>query len=134
MYLRLRDSCITPLSRFKDLPGPVTRVKRKRKKPSEMISLKVFLKSFCRSKFPHKFVDIFFRLKMIKDKLTDVWGSRLLPNDFTNILCEIRVAFSNRWRKGSAGAWHPRATLISHKAFLRLVHQEDGVPGVGRQM
>ena len=35
----------------------------------------VFVKSFCKSQFPHKSVNLFVILVMIKDKLTDLWGS-----------------------------------------------------------
>ena len=40
-----------------------------------LISHKVFLKSFCKSQFPHKFVNLFFILIKVTDKLTDLWGS-----------------------------------------------------------
>ena len=33
---------------------------------------KVFLKSFCKSRLPNKFVNLFFMLVMVKDKLTDL--------------------------------------------------------------
>ena len=32
-------------------------------------------KSACRSQFPHKSLSLFFILVMVKDKLTDLWGS-----------------------------------------------------------
>jgi hypothetical protein len=32
----------------------------------------VFLKSFCKSRLPNKFVNLFFMLVMVKDKLTDL--------------------------------------------------------------
>ena len=34
------------------------------------ISQKVFVKSFCKSQFPHKFVNLFFTSAKVKDKLT----------------------------------------------------------------
>ena len=37
----------------------------------DLISQKVF-KSFCKSQFPHKFVNLFFISVIIKDKLTDL--------------------------------------------------------------
>ena len=49
----------------------------------------VFIKSFCKSQFPHKFVDLFSTLVLIKEKLTDLWGNWLLQNDF---LCEIKAS------------------------------------------
>ena len=56
-----------------------------------LISQKVFTKTFCRSQFPHKFVDSFFVLVIIKDELTDLCGNELLQSDFVNTLCEITV-------------------------------------------
>ena len=42
------------------------------KSVDESISQKVFVKSFCRSEFPHKSVNLFYVLVIIKDKLTDL--------------------------------------------------------------
>ena len=42
---------------------------------SKLISQKVFIKSFCRSQFPHKSVNSFLILVMIKDELTDLCGN-----------------------------------------------------------
>ena len=50
---------------------------------------KVFLKSFCDNQFPHKIVNAFFILVIVKDKLTDLRGSWLLQNSFRNTLYEI---------------------------------------------
>jgi hypothetical protein len=41
---------------------------------ADAISHKVCLKSFCKNQFPHKFVNLFFVLVIVKDKLTDLWG------------------------------------------------------------
>ena len=54
-----------------------------------LISHTVLLKSFCRSQFPHKFVNLFFILVIVKGKLTDLWGSSLLQSGFQNTLCEM---------------------------------------------
>jgi len=56
----------------------------------ERISHKVIWKSFCKSQFPHKSVNLFFRLVLVKDKFTNLWGIKLLQNDFKNTLREIR--------------------------------------------
>ena len=40
-----------------------------------LISLRVFLQSFCKSQFPHNSVNSFFTSVMVKDKLTNLWGS-----------------------------------------------------------
>jgi len=39
---------------------------------------------------PTQSVNLFFISDMVKDKLTDLWGDRLLQTDFENPLCEIR--------------------------------------------
>ena len=42
---------------------------------SEPASHKVFLKSFCKANFIQiRFVNLFFILVIVKDKLTDLWG------------------------------------------------------------
>ena len=40
-----------------------------------LISQKVFKRSFCKSQFPHKFVNLFCTLVIQKDKLTDSCGN-----------------------------------------------------------
>ena len=54
------------------------------------MSHKVFSRSFYKSPFPQKFVDLFFALVIVKDNLTEFVGSCLLQNDFKTTLCEIR--------------------------------------------
>ena len=44
---------------------------------------------------PAKNVNLSFIVTDIKNKLTDLCGSRLLPDDFMNTLCEIKVLPSN---------------------------------------
>ena len=41
----------------------------------DFISHKAFLKSFCKSQCPHQSVNLFFILVIVKDQLTDSWGS-----------------------------------------------------------
>ena len=41
----------------------------------DVISQQVFIKSFSKSQFPHKFVNLFFILVMIKDKSTNLYGN-----------------------------------------------------------
>ena len=43
--------------------------------PVAFISHKVFIKSFCKSQFPHKFVNVFFIIAIVKDELTDLCGN-----------------------------------------------------------
>ena len=56
------------------------------------ISHKVFIKSFRKSQFPHKSVNLFFILLMIKEKSTEFCGNCLLQNDFMNTSCEIECS------------------------------------------
>ena len=55
------------------------------------MSHQVFLTSFCISRFPNKSVNSDFILVIVRDKLTDLLGSRLLQNDLKNSLCEISL-------------------------------------------
>ena len=48
------------------------------------------LQSFCRSQLHHKSVNVSFISVIVQDKFTDLWGSRLVQNDFKSTLCEIR--------------------------------------------
>ena len=41
----------------------------------DLISHKVFVKSFCKRQFPYKPINLFFILVIVKDKLTDLRGS-----------------------------------------------------------
>ena len=72
----------------------------------------MFLKSLCKSQFTHKSLNLISILVIVKDKLTDVWGSGLLKNDFENPLCEISAVgvldvgdahFRGGVREGSSG-------------------------------
>ena len=38
-----------------------------------LISLKRFMKPFCESRFPHRSVNLFFILVILKNKLRDLW-------------------------------------------------------------
>ena len=49
-----------------------------------------FCKSFCKSQFPHKSVNLSFIITNIKSQLTDVCGNELLQNDAVNPFCEIQ--------------------------------------------
>ena len=54
------------------------------------------MQSFSKSQFLHNFVNLSMVLVMIKDTLTNLWGNRLLVNDFIkiNTFCEIRLSRS----------------------------------------
>ena len=49
---------------------------------------KVFWQWFCRT---HKSAELFFILVRVQDKLTGLWRTSLLQNDFKRTLCEIRA-------------------------------------------
>ena len=57
---------------------------------SRFFSQKVFIKLFCKSQFPYKFVNLFLIIVMVKDKLADLYRNRLLQNNFINVLCEMK--------------------------------------------
>ena len=55
------------------------------------ISQEVFIKSFGKSQFPHKFGNLSFIIINTKNKLTDLCGNQLLQNDFIDTFCEIKT-------------------------------------------
>ena len=57
----------------------------------EFISKELFIKSCCKSQFPHKLVNLSFVVTNIKNKLRDLCGKRILQIDFINAFCEIRI-------------------------------------------
>ena len=56
------------------------------------ISHNVFSNSLIKSEFLQKSVDLFFILVVVQDKLTDLWGSGTLQNDFKNTFCQMSVS------------------------------------------
>ena len=61
-----KEVCVASAAITPDRPADVSH---------HLISHKMFLKSFCKSRFPHKFVNLFFISAVVKDKLTNLWGS-----------------------------------------------------------
>ena len=57
----------------------------------ELISQKVFIKSFCKSQFPHKSINLFFIITNIKNELTGLRGGWLMQNDFINTFSAINL-------------------------------------------
>ena len=60
----------------------------------------------------------------VKDKLTDLWGSWLLQNDFKNTLCEISMVPGERGLAGSpmegfGHAQHARRRLFNQPVRVR---------------
>ena len=47
------------------------------------------LKSFCKSQFLHKLVNLSFSITDSKNELTDLCGNKLLQSGFINTYCEI---------------------------------------------
>ena len=62
---------------------------RGREASDALISQKVFVQSFCESRFPYKSVTLSFIIASIKNKLTDLCRNRLLQSDLMNTSCEI---------------------------------------------
>ena len=58
--------------------------------PDDFISQNLFVKSFCKSQFPHKSVNLSFSITNVKNKFTDLCGNWLLQNDFMKIFYETR--------------------------------------------
>ena len=71
---------------------------------------KDFTKSFCKSKFSHKSVNVLFIFVIVKDKLTNLCGNRLLQNDFIDTFCEMksRCPPAASQCSGSAHSHQPR--------------------------
>jgi len=55
----------------------------RRRRRCVLISFIVFLNSLCKSRFPHKFVNLFFILVIVKDKFMDLWVSGLLQKQLS---------------------------------------------------
>ena len=56
---------------------------------STLISHRVFILSICRSRPPHKSINLSYTIIDIKDELTDWCGNGLLQNVVANNLCEM---------------------------------------------
>ena len=93
-------------------------------------SQKVFTKLFCKSRFPHKFVNLFFISATIEDKLTNLCGDWLLQNDFVNILCEIRLVVGADWAWArAAGAFNLRTSVFISRICTKITIQLEHVSG-----
>ena len=62
---------------------------KRRPHACSFVSHKVFLKLFCKSKFPHKSVNLFFISVTVNDKSAILWGGSLQQNDFKHTLCVV---------------------------------------------
>ena len=93
------------------------------------ISQKVFIKTFCKGQCPHKSVNSFLILVIIKDKLTDLCGNRPLQSDLIDTFCEIRTQNSDdreRGRGGGEGAGQEgevlaRDVVLRQREYLQML-------------
>jgi hypothetical protein len=67
-------SCCVIWARVQDVPHGGAR-SNPRKLRRDFIQHKMILKSFCKSQFPQKIVNLFFTLVMVKAKFTDLCGN-----------------------------------------------------------
>ena len=78
-----------------------------------LVSQKVFIKSFCKSQFPHKSVNFIFILVIIKDDLANLCGC-LLPNNFINTICDI----NSRWMSDEVADRRDCARGLIHSGLV----------------
>ena len=84
----------------------------------DFISQKVFIRSFCKSQFPHKSVHLSLITTNTKNKLTNLCGNRLLQNDFVNTFREIESRQA-RWSDFGMPLWIKyRGTSLIRKRTL----------------
>ena len=62
-----------------------------------LISRKRFIKSSCKSQFPHNFANLSLIITNIKHKLADLCGNWHLQNGSINTFCEIRAHHELKW-------------------------------------
>ena len=79
--------------------------------PRNIISQKVFTKSFCKGQFPHKSVNLTFIITNIKNKSTDLSGNWLLQNDLENDECVKRPDPLGHHRKEHHSNRYPHAGI-----------------------
>ena len=66
---------------------------------AEVIDEDIF-KSFLKSQFPHKSINVIFILVTMKEELMDLWENWLFQIDFMNTLCETKMPNrKKRWRE-----------------------------------
>ena len=82
------------------------------KKKRRLIPQIVLAKSFCKSRFPHKSVNLSAIITNIKNELSDVCGNELLQNDVVNTFYEIRALPRDD---------HPHLEHLSHARGTSLI-------------
>ena len=99
-----------------------------------LISQKVFIKSFYKSQFPQKSVNISSIITYMKDKWTDLCGNWLWQNDFINTVCwmnpdlpVVRCIFARQ------GAERPRglALVLLRRSRERACRETHNVNSFG---
>ena len=105
------------------------RVRGAGKSYPNIISLKVFLISFCWSQLLHKSDNLSFTITNINNYVTDLCGNWPFQNDIENILCETKSLYQNwpgwgpedessstwLWRKSrkiKIGIWYTSDTWV----------------------
>ena len=61
------------------------------KNKQDLISQKVLIKPSCKSQFPHRSVNLSIIVTNMKNKLSDLCGSRLLPNINREVRTEVEA-------------------------------------------
>ena len=91
------------------------------------ISHGMFVKSFRKSQFPHKFVNSFFILVKVKCKLTDLRGGCLLQTEFRNTLCEIKLLRAVRVISYSASQYVSQSDQLNDAHRISQLCQRLGI-------
>ena len=81
-----------------------------------LVSLKLLVKSFYKSRCPHKSVNLFFIFTDVKKKLTDLCGDQVSQKDFINVECEMNpvCARGAQARESPSGPAHRGDTRGKH--------------------
>ena len=80
-----------------------------------IVSHKVLVKSFCKSRFPHKSVYLFFILVIVKDKLTDFWGELTSAKQLYRNFLWDQIGITDEVRGGYVG-------LVDERRFECSLH------------
>ena len=96
---------------------------------NELISLSVGIKSFFTSRFPHKFVNLFFMLVMMKDQLMDLCGNlRFAEHLYKHLTRDKNALAPSPGRSAAMGSCYSLSSF-----FLRIVRFWRGGLTSGRK-
>ena len=90
-----------------------------------LISQKVFIKSFQNIQWLHKSVHLFFTITNITKRLTDFCGNGLLQIDSKNTLCEIQSRAATRQRRKQIHECHLKLSPDFGRACFLPCHSLD---------